>query len=123
MALIKIFDLNHPNRISNSDLIELHSDELKSIRGGWRNRRAAQTAAHNLMTAVFDRFSFSGGENTSSSGNSFQILIDDFSGGDRVSYKIDGSKLGENGNFFYTSSGIAPIGGVAISGYPGAYTF
>jgi hypothetical protein len=120
---IEISDLNHINSSSNSDWIELQPWELESIRGGWRNRRAAQIAARDLMTTAFEQFSFSGGENTNSSGNSFHIAIDDFIGADRVSYQIDGSKLGENGNFFYTNSGVAPIGGVAISGYPGAYTF
>jgi hypothetical protein len=106
MALIKITDLDAINNPSTSDWIELPATEAALICGGWRHRYR-------------DRIN-----------NLFQIAIADFMNSDLTNLaSIDSdssntSQINNNvGNFFYTDSGIAPIGGIPIPGHPGAYTF
>lgn len=128
MALIKINDLNlvvgmptGGNRVVNSDWIELKSHEMELVHGGRRFRSHFHAAANNLINAVNSQIeSISGTSNLS---DSFRLTISQSNSGGQSSTSINGVEVETNGNLFYTSSGIAPTGGVPIPGVPGAYTF
>lgn len=111
MALIKINDLNPIARVENGDWIELDSSESGSVCGGWRHRfRDRNQTAVNMK---IDRIN-----------NLFQLAISDFRNSDLITVGNDSATINPiESNFFYTDSGIAPIGGVPIPEYPGAYTF
>lgn len=118
MALIKINDLNPivgvptgGNRVVNGDWIELDPSESGSVFGGWRHRSSGRNQA--AVNVKIDRIN-----------NLFQVAIADFMNNDLATVGNDATPIKTIGNnFFYTDSGIAPIGGVPIPEYPGAYTF
>lgn len=120
MASIKISDLNSASSNTTSGWIELESHELESIHGGRRFRQHRQ-AVNNLIGAVNSQIeSISGMPNPR---DSFQITISEANSGGQFSTNINGVAIETNGNLFYTSSGVAPTGGVPIPGVTGAYTF
>jgi hypothetical protein len=118
MALIKINDLNPivgmstgGNRVVNGDWIELDPSESGSVFGGWRHRSIRRSQA--AVNVNIDRIN-----------NLFQVAIADFMNNDLTTASNSSTPINPIGNnFFYTDSGIAPIGGVPIPEYPGAYTF
>jgi hypothetical protein len=110
MALIKINDLNPIYRVVDSDWIELDASESGAVFGGWRHRFRGRKAAVNVNIDRID--------------NLFQVAIADFMNNDLTTASNSSTPINPIGNnFFYTDSGIAPIGGVPIPEYPGAYTF
>ena len=121
MASIKITDLNLTGSNTASDWVELNSDESESIQGGRRfgqYRRAARNLFRTLSSEIesIDTASNQGE-------NSFKLTISQSNSGGQSSTTINGVQVETSGSIFYTSSGIAPMGGVPIPGVPGAYTF
>lgn len=111
MTLIKINDLNPIDRVVNGDWIELDPSESGSVFGGWRHRSRERN--QTAVKVKIDRID-----------NLFQVAIADFMNNDLTTASNDATPINPIGNnFFYTDSGIAPIGGVPIPEYPGAYTF
>jgi hypothetical protein len=96
MALIEISDLDSVNNTITGDWVELPATEAALICGGWRHR------------------------NRNRINNLFQVAIADFMSSNPTSINTN---ISVDRNFFYTDSGIAPIGGTPIAGHPGAYTF
>ncbi len=111
MTLIKINDLNPVDRVVNSDWVELDPSEAESVFGGWRHR--SRDRVQTAVRVEIDRID-----------NLFQVAIADFVNSDLANASNNSTPINSIGNnFFYTNSGIAPIGGVPIPDYPGAYTF
>lgn len=120
MALIKITDLNPASSNTASDWIELNSDESESIHGG--RRRQHRQAVNNLIDSLTSQIE-SIGTASNQGDNSFKLTISQSNSGGQSSTTINGVEVETSGNIFYTSSGIAPMGGVPIPGVPGGYTF
>ena len=119
MALIKINDLNPIDSVTNDDWIELNASESGSVFGGRRHRSSDSLSERlrqrnqTVMNVNIDRLD-----------NLFQVEIADFMNNDLTTAINNSTPINPIGNnFFYTDSGIAPIGGVSIPEYPGAYTF
>ncbi len=111
MALIKINDLNPIDRVENGDWIELDASESASVFGGWQHRFSGRN--QTAVKVKIDRID-----------NLFKVAIADFMNNDLTTASNNSTPINPIGNnFFYTDSGIAPISGVPIPEYPGAYTF
>lgn len=120
MAVINITDLTPASSNTATDWIELNSDESESIHGG--RRRQHRQAINNLIGSITSQIE-SIGTMSNQGDNSFKLTISQSNNGGQVSTNINGVEIETSGNVFYTSSGVAPIGGVPIPGVPGAYTF
>jgi hypothetical protein len=110
MALIEISDLDAIHNSSTSDWVELPATEAALICGGWRNRY--RDRLNNLFQVAIADFMNSDLTNLAST---------DINSASYVNVSTDHAN--NFSNFFYTDSGIAPVGGVPIPGHPGAYTF